>query len=1010
MAEPLPVDVLQFMSLRQAATVDEDAMHRDFIHDVRSSRQETSLMSVSALRDESDFAGLVVREVFCTEDPTEKKLVQKVLNQVTRKVNVACGNSSGLKPGLAALDELALAHRFDDGTFRILPDRLTTALPAADADLLSRLRKLLLRATLPPPDEGAAPAADPEALDLDDLVKSIEKLLQGKLQTFVFSGGELSPTFRQRKRVLFDALYKLYILRRLIAVDLQEIIDGLATLHALEWLAIDRFLADAAGRLSSLSADETTLLAWLESWLPALKPHGLLASEAPSLVASRVALLRLLEARPIVHPIFARLHGFRRPFNPIRPIGIGDLKVVKQWLVDYLPGEISHVANVLKGETNERTTHTLEKTEDVFSFTGTTSQETSTDTQTTDHLELKREVESTVKTDLSLKVDASVSASYSAGWAVTIGASAGFAFSRSTEDASKVSQQFAHDVVSKAVSRLQSQSTQTRSRTKTFESEETVKHTLENKQGASHVNGFYRFVDKLYMAQLYNFGKRLMFEFIVPEPAAFLVESRLRAFEGGTDVPTRPKPPVLKTVTMPFRVTDINKAKWQELRLSYDLSGVPPYPAAKRTVQLVDRETRSSLFAKYDLTAGQTAGRWWGNSYEVAIDAEGYEVGKVMPTGNIAFRGPAGPQEPQKDYYSILLDGTRVLGPIDDTDGYVYLLSPRDDFDLGTSPLPVRDGKMTLTVEGQNLNDFELTFAAELELSAQGLLDWRTEVYNAVRAKELELVEAENREAVIQYQSALGDYYRALRDLEGTAVNALLQGESSAANHRVTDLELRRHCLAELTKEFDEERSNDTISPLETVGQWPNIDVVFRKMKVDEEEGDDGAISTTFGWDHEHHKVDYPATKLPEARRKGSMVQFLEQGFDWDNLSYLFYPYFWATPPKWIDLMSRADDADPFYTAFLQAGAARVLVSVTPGYEQAVLHYLATGQPWDGGVAPAIGDPLFVAVYQELRNQQDNLADATPEGEPWSFVLPTSLTYLDGGDPLPTMAQPAPGG
>ena len=57
-----------------------------------------------------------------------------------------------------------------------------------------------------------------------------------------------------------------------------------------------------------------------------------------------------------------------------------------------------------------------------------------------------------------------------------------------------------------------------------------------------------------------------------------------------------------------------------------------------------------------------------------------------------------------------------------------------------------------------------------------------------------------------------------------------------------------------------------------------------------------------------------------------------------------------------------------------------------------------------------IGDPLFVAVYQELRNQQDNFAAATPEGDPWEFVLPTSLTYIDGGDPLPTFPQDAPGG
>src|SRR5262249_39241956 len=161
--------------------------------------------------------------------------------------------------------------------------------------------------------------------DLDVLVKSIEQLLGGSLHTFVFSGGEISKTFRQRQRVLFDALYKLYIVRRQIAVDLEEIISGLATLHALEWIAIDRFLDSAAGGLGSLNPDEKKLLDWLESWVPELRPLGLVAKDPPAFVASRAALLRLLEATPVLHPIFAQLHRFRRPFNPIRPIGIGDL-------------------------------------------------------------------------------------------------------------------------------------------------------------------------------------------------------------------------------------------------------------------------------------------------------------------------------------------------------------------------------------------------------------------------------------------------------------------------------------------------------------------------------------------------------------------------------------------------------------------------------------------------------------------------------------------------------------
>jgi hypothetical protein len=136
---------------------------------------------------------------------------------------------------------------------------------------------------------------------------------------------------------------------------------------------------------------------------------------------------------------------------------------------------------------------------------------------------------------------------------------------------------------------------------------------------------------------------------------------------------------------------------------------------------------------------------------------------------------------------------------------------------------------------------------------------------------------------------------------------------------------------------------------------------------------------------------------------KGRFIQFLEQAFEWRQLAYIFYPYFWATRPKWIEMMNHADDTDPNMTAFLQAGSVRVLIAVTPAYEQAVLHFLATGEPWEGGPAPVIGDPLFIPLYEELHKQQDDLYNAVPEGEPWTFVLPTSLVYLEDSEAtLPT--------
>src|SRR5690606_11488917 len=51
------------------------------------------------------------------------------------------------------------------------------------------------------------------------------------------------------------------------------------------------------------------------------------------------------------------------------------------------------------------------------------------------------------------------------------------------------------------------------------EFEENNSHGFDNRKGDKHVVGVYRWVDKVFKNQILNYGKRLMFEFMVPEPA-----------------------------------------------------------------------------------------------------------------------------------------------------------------------------------------------------------------------------------------------------------------------------------------------------------------------------------------------------------------------------------------------------------------------------------------------------------------------------------------------------------
>ncbi|WP_435524630.1 hypothetical protein [Chryseobacterium indoltheticum] len=119
-----------------------------------------------------------------------------------------------------------------------------------------------------------------------------------------------------------------------------------------------------------------------------------------------------------------------------------------------------------------------------------------------------------------------------------------------------------------------------------------------------------------------------------------------------------------------------------------------------------------------------------------------------------------------------------------------------------------------------------------------------------------------------------------------------------------------------------------------------------------------------------------------------AFVKFMEQAFEWDIMSYYFYPYYWGNRNNW-DKMYQFDDNDPTFRAFMQSGMARVIVTVRPGFEEAVRHFLATGQIWNGGEVPVIDDPLFLSIVDEMRS-----ALGKKQGEPWREKIPTSLTIL----------------
>ncbi|MCA3283606.1 MAG: hypothetical protein ING16_12115 [Roseomonas sp.] len=825
-------------------------------------------------------------------------------------------------------------------------------------------------------------------------------------RVFSISNGGQAPDFAASKRILFDALYGLTVLRRIHPADPSPAIAGLQTLHALERLAVFLFAVHVAQ-----VQDDATEMARLKSLLATLRNGwpDLDLGTAPNGALKRLQAAAmpfawepggpgaLMRAQPVVQPIFARLNRAFSPFNPIRPAGIGDLMVVRQTFLGYRAGEIARVETVMAGESKVRTLRRLDRSEDVQGFTFAEDSETSTEIASAERFELKRETEQVLKTDVTAGLNASVS--YTGTPVVsTVSVNASLAVGRSESD--KVAESFARDVTEKALSRVQRRASQTRSRSLIAEAEDTAVHTLTAAAAPAHVNGFYRWIDKVYRAEVRNYGRRLMFELIVPEPAAFHVQSRLLAHVATLDLPEHPvRPPPVTPNTSPTAIlgvsqaADITEAKWAELNALYFLDHLPPPVAAIEGVPILNKEGATSFtkFTSY-FDGGFKTDWFWDCS--VLDRPAGYTPSAIRVQGSAVFRGKNENVENWKNTLAIDIDSISLVAKTEEQFVNVGYDEHR--------PLPTGftlNDRFKVDVRTKTCDRFNLTLSVDFQRDAATLAAWRTAVYAELVTSRLR--KQENNKPVPDPEILA--YFKALKDVKRASAREVLQGGSSAANRRRMEQELKRLAINEFTREFDVQPNDDQVTTINSMGEMPfRGGYHYPRLKLTPGSFDKTETGASFD-SPDRPLTGYAAPDVGLSRAKAPHIQFLEHAFEWTNLSYVFYPYYWATPPKWVELLDREDDADPAFTEFLQAGAARMLIAVRPGFEDAVMHYLATREPWDGGAVPVIGDDLHLPVHEEIRElTEDQATTGIPVGESWIVTVPTSLIHLESNaHPLP---------
>ncbi|MBP9081417.1 MAG: hypothetical protein KBF80_14305 [Flavobacteriales bacterium] len=584
----------------------------------------------------------------------------------------------------------------------------------------------------------------------------------------------------------------------------------------------------------------------------------------------------------------------------IRPIGMADLKVVQTQLYKYEQGEVAHVENILRGEKRTRTFRDLYHQESTLEEEQETTTENEHDTRTTERFELQQEASNVVQQDQASQVGVSASISYGPMGSGSL--SAGTSSSTSQLQANSLATTYAKDVTDRALQRVVEHTRTRRSVTTIVENEDTTEHSFDNTAegagGTENIAGVYRWLDKVYYNKVVNYGRRMMFEFIVPEPAAFFLFSKLAKAQGDEVMEVPP----------PFDITSfeqITPDTYDGYAALYGATGVKPPPQGLVSVQA----TKGHDY----VGSGDVTWTTWVTQLTVP-------EGHTATSARVSILLSSG-----SDHYITVCVGTSA--PVT---RYVSEVVDITDIPATAGDVPI------------NMRCHSDHFALAVELfcapSAKTYQQWQIDTYAALKTA---------------YDQKVNDYNRWLNQQSYWAAQ---YGTNPELNRQTERKELKKYCIEFISgqrfESFDALRNN--VAP-----------------------------------------YGYPEFSFSEASAEGRYIQFFEQGFEWEQMTYWFYPYYWARKKEWVNILKR-DESDPLFMNFLQAGAARVLVPVRPGYEKTILHYLSTGgEIWNGEDVPAPNDPLYVSIIDEVQEANGDFVGGVIEGEPWLSKVPTSLVYLE---------------
>ncbi len=464
----------------------------------------------------------------------------------------------------------------------------------------------------------------------------------------------------------------------------------------------------------------------------------------------------------------------------IESLYVADLKIVNKKLKRYEKGEIAHIENILKNEKRSRKWTKTNRTSETVSLFSEDFSESIIENTTSESTNLSSVSTSIISKDSQFNAGASVTGSYGV---VKASISANYSSSNSNTNANTSASNFAKEITTRAQSRIQKRVSVTRATTNFEEIVEQIEQTYDNiGDGNNNVSGIYTWVDKVFECNVTNYGKRLMLELIIPEPASFYIFSKSQPNEA-TKLPPKPidptklNHPVLKNLEDPtnFMTNPVNKIEYLKWAALYGVKNLDLPPKSKITV--------SKSFS-YHSGSGD---KYHVKNEEISIP-DGYKAVKAIVVLGSTWGGSS-------NHFFILNIGKHAITKKDGTNEVAL--------DGETVSVP-------FSFFAFSMNGYFINFQIECAPTEELINEWNLKAYNAIISK---------------YEKDLEDFNNAIEN----AAEVFSFDSNGVVGEEVMKNELKKRSIEMLSQQRFE--SFDSTINKQGENKYPEID--FGKVRED---------------------------------------------------------------------------------------------------------------------------------------------------------------------------------